>query len=226
MNFNDKLDWSLRVKIMTPDVSSTIEELSQKYNIYVAKRVSCGVAVLLDQKSHNPYYFSPQLVGCSTCPQKSKCLPEKINDHVLEFCKKLGYDLEVVNKDGFDICQTLPSNRMDCPSCCTACYITENEKLLIKNKNITLADTAFLRFFTGVLATQVGIEDKGGDTAIAKVILENTGEEVHLVNSWYVWSRQLKECFGCTYCITEAYDINNSSFGCSPLQLFEKLSVF
>ena len=145
-------------------------------------------------------------------------------DVQMKVLKKLGYELELKFFDGDPkICSVTSENRTACPSCCTACYVMKVPKIVIKNENITLADTAFIRFFTGVLATQPGIEDRGGDTGLAKVISKAVGKEVYLVNSWYVLAREQKECFRCTYCITEAYNLREREYGVHPKELKERI---
>jgi len=226
MNLDEKIKWNLRVKIITKDIANIINENSKKYDIFTSKRVSCGVAKIFDTYSHNPYYYSPLLVDCQSCSQKEKCskmIGKKPEELDLKFLQTIGYDIEYYDTNICEMCHTTPDNRLDCPSCCTACYFGNKPKIFIKNQ-ITLADTAFVRFFTkGVIGTQTGISDKGGDTGRAKVLSKFVGREVHLVNSWFVWSRQLNKCYGCKYCITEAYNIEKIEYGSSPLQLFKEI---
>lgn len=227
----ERLDWNLRVKLMSKKMSDDINEFSKKFNIDVSRRVSCGVSKLIKKGySWNPYYNSPILVGCDDCSIQKTCFKHsndlKINDNIKNFLAYIGYEIEVAHnpQKNRQTCTVTPDNRMSCPSCCTACFVMEGQKIWIKNKNITLADTAFIRFLSdGIIGTQKGIEDCGGNTGIAMVVSKYINKEVHLVNSWFVWSKQLKKCYNCNYCITRAYNINEEENGSSPLQLYNLL---
>ena len=64
MNLDRKLEWSLRIKIMTKEMSRNIAELKDKYELNVQKRVSCGVANIYKERSHNPYFYAKSLLLC------------------------------------------------------------------------------------------------------------------------------------------------------------------
>jgi len=226
MDLDKKIEWSLRIKIITPEINKIINDLSKKYNIRLSRRVACGVATEFMKIPDNPYYLSPQLVGCDSCPNYLMCqgaISRLPDPKLIDFLRKVGYDFEYTIEVP-ELCQVEPTKRTECPSCCTACYINKGPKIRINpEQEITLGDTAFIRFLTGVIGTQDGIYDPGGDTATAKVISNFVGRPVHLVNSWYVWSRQLNKCYGCTYCITEAYKIEEKDFGSSPEDLYNEI---
>lgn len=219
--------YCLRVKIMPKTVGELLKVLSEETGIYVAKRVSCGVALTFNQPSHNPYWKSPQLAGCFSCPLKEKCFDQmtkrlEIPEDMETFLNILGYDWERI--ETCTTCQTLPEKRLECPSCCTACYIHGNNTIFINNKPISLGTLSFLRFlFRGFTFTHSGIRDTGAkDTAV--VYLPNLkGIIPEAINSWYVLARQMKSCFGCSYCIVYAYNPDEREHGVYPVDLYNKI---
>lgn len=228
LSVEEKLAWSLRYKLISIPMAQSIKEASEKYNIVVSKRVSCGVVVVkhLDY-SWNPYFNSPQLVGCKECSNYNKCeyqrLHTKIDQRLIDFLDYCGYDITIEESEP-ELCSTLPAYRPNCPSCCTACFITHNKKIWINNDDITLADTAFIRFISdGIVATKTGVIDCGNDTGVAKVLSRKIGKEVYFVNSWMVWANQMTKCYGCSYCITQAYSLSVCEVGMSPYHLFNAL---
>ena len=230
MNLKEKLNWSLRIKLITKDLGEYISEAAKRFNLCVMKRVSCGVGMIFQSPSHNPYQYSSSLLGCENCNLYTKgiCLPsvnidEKEVQREIDALKEIGFNLKLSIPSKIKMCCVTPDNREKCPSCCTACYITKVPKILIQNQDITLADTAFIRFFTGLIGTKHGIEDLGGDTAIVKTIKRSLGVEVHLVNTWWVMANELSKCFGCKYCITGAYTLTQREYGIHPMELFKKI---
>lgn len=225
MELEEKHEWSLRIKIMSKDVAERCTRLADKYEIDLSKRVSCGVAKALgDDSSFNPYQYCPNLAGCDTCSIKNTCVAEtNVNHETIEFLKSIGFDVEYKTGRDTAVCRVTPDKRTKCPSCCTCCFIVNMPKLYLHNENVSLADLTFLRFFTGVLSTQTGVIDEGIDTGISKVLTKLLGEEVHFVNTWMVYSKQLKKCLGCTYCITHAYEIEECENGMTPTMLYNKI---
>lgn len=47
---------------------------------------------------------------------------------------------------------------------------------------------------------------------------------IHTVNSWYVLSTTLPKCFGCSYCIVQAYDAQQPEYGLFPMDLAKLLA--
>lgn len=225
MSIEDKAKWVLRVKQMPKELGEIIEQQAKKYNITVFTRTSCGVSYILKEKStFNPYYNSPISAGCNKCPIKETCGHIKPKKDAIEFVKKLGYDIEYVETKVKEGCTVTADNRLECPSCCTSCYILNVPHIVVKNENIGLGDITFIRFITGVLVNKPGVVD-GGKKDVAHVHIPNIQapeSEIHCINTWYVWAKDTDKCYGCKYCIVPVYGLKEREYGMSP----KRLSVY
>jgi hypothetical protein len=95
----------------------------------------------------------------------------------------------------------------------------------VYNENITLGDLGFIRFITDVPAVKYGVVDGSPDTGHCHIPVLPDYKNIHTVNSWYVLSRNLKRCFGCSYCIVQAYDAKEEvEYGMSPMDLAKLLA--
>jgi hypothetical protein len=159
MSPDEKIKWTMRVKIMTKDVYKIFKKNSEKYKIHFFTRTSCAVSYLLgDKVTYNPYYNSPNLVKCKElkCPLEKTCHPpKKIKPEALSFAKFLGYNIELIKGKDNNKCNVDPEKRLNCLSCCTTCYFAKTNRLLVKGK-VNLGDITFIRFLTGMLAMQPG----------------------------------------------------------------------
>ena len=222
MNIQDKEKWVLRVKQMPKQLGQIIEEQSKKYNITVFSRTACGVSWILgDNSTFNPYYNSPMSANCDKCPINDTCKHVKPSTECLDIIKKLGYDIEYIESNKNQKCTVTADNRLDCPSCCTSCYILDVPRIVVKNENIGLGDIAFIRFITGVLVNKQGVVD-GGKQDVAHVHMpniKNLKKEIHCINTWYVWARDTSKCYGCKYCIVPVYKLKEKEYGMSPKEL-------
>jgi DNA repair photolyase len=222
--------YCLRVKIIPKGVGNKLEEASQKSGIIVSKRVSCGVALELNEISHNPYWKSPQLAGCYTCPLKNKCFNKMIEKQEVpkemeKFLNNLGYKWERV--ETFSHCNVQSEKRLECLSCCTACYIHGNNTIFIYNNKISLGTLSFLRFlFQEFTFTYTGIKDIGAKDTSVVYIPKLPDIIPEAINTWYVLARQLKKCFGCSYCIVDVYHPKQKEHGIYPIDLYNKINQF
>ncbi len=229
LNAQERLEWNLRVKLLNKRMNQDIADAAEKFSLIISKRVSCGVALVKNYPyPWNPYYNSPILVGCADCSNKESCEARRtsleVSPELIEALNFFGYDVSIEESEA-ELCQVTPDNRLKCPSCCTACFMTHNKKIWINNPNITLADTAFIRFLSGgVVGTQKGVIDCGGNTGIAQVLSATLKHPAYLVNSWWVWATNRSKCLGCSYCITQAYDIPLGEIGFAPARLLEQIA--
>ncbi len=229
MSEEESRKYSLRIKIIPKELGESINECSEKEGIESAKRVSCGVALLFNKQSHNPYWNSPHLVGCSSCRLKSICYDDGIKDKqppddMKFFLNAMGFIWRKYN-DG-KTCTVSPEKRLECFSCCTGCWVHGGNTIMLDNKPISLGTMAFLRFlFKGWTFTHYGIRDLGlpdTSTAYLPTGYKSLGlpRYPEAVNTWYVLARQTTKCFGCSYCITYAYKPKMSYHGVYPMDLF------
>lgn len=218
----EKHVWVQRVKLMFPEMAKLLQELADTYNIELSKRVSCGVTRTLGHStSYNPYYYSPELAGCAACPIAATCGPRTSpKPGAVEVLKNLGYKIRLLNeKSDKTLCSVRPNNRLNCPSCCTCCFMLPNQQLYVDNDNITLGDLTFIRFLTGVMAVKHDVTDNSRNSGEVNFPNLKTYRPVHTVNSWYVLSRNVEKCYACSYCIVQAYDVDNREFGLFPSEL-------
>lgn len=225
-NPENKKQWVVRVKIMPKGMNKFIEEFADKYNLDVATRTSCGVAKALNLKrSFNPYYNSPNGAKCGDCRLKDSCYHLPPDKESLEFIKMLGYDIEY-KPLGKEKCKVTADNRLSCPSCCTSCFVLDVPHILVKNQDVKLGDLAFIRFITGTLTTKPGVVD-GGKPDVGHVNFPNIkmpSREIHCINTWFPWARNLPRCFNCSYCITTIFDLEEQEYGMRPKKLAEYIS--
>jgi hypothetical protein len=227
MSPDDKIQWTMRVKIMSKDVYAFLKENSEKYGIQLFTRTSCAVSCLLgDSVTYNPYYNSPNLVKCSElhCPLVETCKPPLMpKEGSLEFARFLGYDVELIEGDNCTRCKVEPDKRLSCPSCCTSCFLVKTNRVSVKGK-VGLGDIALIRFLTGMLAMQVGKVD-GGDKNVGVVTLPNFSEigGLQCLNSWWPYAHVGKTCFDCTYCMEKYYGSGRVDFGFAPADLMDKI---
>lgn len=204
-------EWSLRVKIMPPDVKAYILEFSEKYNLKIYDRTSCGVAAELGlDYSYNPYYHSPQLAGCRNCELKETCFDKQRSfiptEEDYEFIRSLGYHPTIANENDFEICRVDPQKRKECVSCCTSCFMLKRHAIQLSDENICLGDLSLLRLLVKKLVFKKGVIDFG-DKDIAKPKNPFLSDlNLYILNSWWSYSRNISSCYNCSYCIVKHYN--------------------
>lgn len=226
-------DWSLRVKIMPSDVKDYIHEFSQKYNLIVYDRTSCGISAELGlPNSYNPYYHSPQLAKCSKCELKKTCFDKQHlfvpSQEDINFIKLLGYNPKIVNENQLELCQVDPVKRTECVSCCTCCFMLKRHAVEIVDEEICLGDLGLLRLLTHKLVFKKNTIDNG-EKDIAKPtnpLLKDLN--LYILNSWWSYSRNISACYNCSYCIVKHYNNDkkhgfNEECGNVPLVVGEKI---
>lgn len=220
----EKQSWSARVKIIPSDMRSILTEASAKYNIHLFERTSCGVTFILgDNHSYNPYYASPQLAKCHSCPLKQTCFdvqewysPVKED---LDFVTSLGYTAELIDDVPCTLCKVQPEKRTECVSCCTSCFILKRPRINVLDKNLSLGDISFLRLLTGTLISCEGLVDSGeSDIAIPHNPLLK-GLNLYFLNSWASYSRNTSSCYNCSYCIVPSYKNQQKEYGLPPREM-------
>ena len=231
MSPDEKVEWSLRVKVMPPEVFERAKRLAEKYDIQLFTRTACAVAYATGaDATYNPYYNSPNLVKCEEldCPLRETCGPRQgPKPGTMELLRELGYQVEFVPGVGQGVCQVEGANRLRCPSCCTTCYRTPEVSHIRVDGEVRLGDLAFIRFLTGVLAMQRGKRDDG-DKHIAQITFPNYPEidSMQGLNTWLPIAVNLDKCFGCKYCIvSEYYDINpvGQQIGFPPTEILDRI---
>lgn len=218
-----KEKWVTRVKLMPDGISSIIEECSEKFGIKTFSRTSCGVSYKLGfKRSFNPYYNSPAASGCGTCPLKPTCGPEPLKPKSLELIELLGYEVDYISETQPSVCTVTAANRLSCKSCCTSCFVLGGvQRIDCKTSGVRLGDIAFMRFLTGALCSGKDVADTGkadvGHVHFPKMPMPEA--EIHCINTWYPWARQMSKCFGCSYCITKVFDLKEKEYGVPPKEL-------
>ena len=226
MSPDDKLEWTMRVKLLSKDVYERFKVGAEANNMHLFLRTACAVAYVLGLKSpFNPYYNSPNLCKCSelNCPLLSTCKRSTdVKDGSLEFLSFLGFDVEIQYKDGNELCYVEGDNRLGCLSCCTTCYNLKVPRLYVKNKDINLGTLTFIRFLTGMLTVQDNVRDFG-DKDIGFVKLPNFPEidDFVCLNTWAAYSQHGNKCFDCTYCIEKYY--KGRDCNTTPLDLLNRI---
>lgn len=219
VNPDTAIRWTLRVKQMTG--FDQVLRIAKENGVQLFTRVNCAVSYLTGRdKPFNPYWGSPQLVRCKEieCPLRRTCGPVEPEKEILDWLRQVGYDVEyqqAVQK----LCGFQTDNRLDCQSCCTTCFVQKQPRVIVHNAE-TLGDLTFCRFVLGgTLCVYPGMVD-GGDKDVGHItkIQKKTKMSVHCINSWFVWARQLENCFGCKYCVSGLYP-NKGPVGCVPVEL-------
>ncbi|MDD4289838.1 MAG: hypothetical protein PHH83_00995 [Patescibacteria group bacterium] len=228
MSPDKKIQWALRVKIMTKDVYKILKDNSFKYNIKFFTRTSCAISYLLgDKVTYNPYYNSPNLVHCEelNCSMRNTCKsPTEPKKHSIGFLKFLGYDVEFINGNTNIKCGVNPDNRLKCPSCCTTCFMLNCPRIVVKNKNINLGDLTFIRFVSGIISMQPGKKDDGNkDVGVVSFPNFKNISGMQCLNTWWPYARVGDTCFDCKYCIEKYYGSNRREYGFPPVQLLDKI---
>ena len=229
LNFSVKEmeQWSLRVKTIPKDVGIALKEAAKATNIHIFNRTSCGVAFTLKEKrSYNPYFASPLLAGCNDCPLNKTCFsvqnefqPTPKDIELLQF---LGYDAIIVHTGNQEICHVIPENRKKCESCCTSCFKLKREAIEIKSfSGICLGDISLARLLTHKHVFCKNLIDSGESTIAQpkNPLLKN--QNLYLLNSWWSYSRNTPNCYGCSYCIVPMFENENKAYGMPPLRFFD-----
>lgn len=223
-----KEKFAVRVKSMPKGIGKNLDRLSKQYGIFLHKRTACGVASVLGMPhAWNPYTESPNMAGCYNCLIKSTCFDKKASKEVtneeLKLLSYLGYEAKYEERRAdAQQCKITPDNRVDCPSCCTTCYILKNIVRINVTNAKTLGDLAFIRFLLGkgIIASQQDlVDDETPDTGKFHV----NGASGMCINTWYVMANNTSKCFGCSYCITDIYKNPIGEVGISPMELYSKI---
>jgi len=213
------IEWVLRVKQMTG--FDLVKRIADQCGVRLFTRVSCCASYLTGRTgTYNPYWGSPQLVRCEEigCPLVDFCGPVAPDPEVVSWLERVGYDLRVEQRCQ-ERCRFSADNRLNCKSCCTTCFVQPQPRVIVRNAR-TLGDLAFVRFVLGgTLAVKPGMID-GGDRDVGRVsvLSELLGQELHCINSWWVWATRKESCFGCRYCISTLYP-GQGTVGCPPADL-------
>lgn len=226
-------NWVLRVKQMTPGIWADVYAASQRHRVQLFTRTSCATDYLLgNRQTYNPYFTSPKLVKCEEvgCPLCATCGKGRIEPRPgsLEFLRYLGYEVEFqpgsFGCEAQQLCNVEPHSRLSCKSCCTTCFMLRDNPHIEVSGQVTLGDLTFIRFVTGVLASQPGCRDTGA-LDIGSVRLPNFPHiaGIQCLNSWWPVATVGRTCFDCKYCIEKYYGQTHTAIGFSPVRLLERL---
>jgi hypothetical protein len=188
--------------------------------------------LLGNEQTYNPYFTSPKLVKCEAveCPLRATCGKGRIEPRAgsLEFLRHLGYELKfrpgAFECEARQVCHVEPHNRLACKSCCTTCFMLGNNPHIEVGGQVNLGDLTFIRFVSGILASQLGCRDTGA-LDVGSVHFPNfpSIEGIQCLNSWWPIARVGRKCFECRYCIEKYYGEIRSEIGFSPVRLLEQL---
>lgn len=227
------VQWVIRVKQMTPAIWQAVSESSRRHGIQLFTRTSCAVDYLLGNKqTYNPYFTSPRLVKCEAvgCPLRATCGKGRIEPRAgsLEFLRHLGYEVEyregAYGCEAQQLCHVEPHNRLACKSCCTTCFMLGSNPHIEVGGQVNLGDLTFIRFVSGILASQPGCRDTGAlDVGTVRFPAFSHLEGMQCLNSWWPIARVGRKCFDCRYCIEKYYGSQRTEIGFSPVRLLERL---
>lgn len=229
LNFSVKEmeQWSLRVKTIPKEVGIALKEAAKATNVRIFNRTSCGVVFTLKEKrSYNPYFASPLLAGCNDCPLNKTCFsvqnefqPTKEDIELLKF---IGYDVTIVHTGNQEICHVIPENRKKCESCCTSCFKLKREAIEIKSfSGICLGDISLARLLTHKHVFCKNLIDSGEPTIAQPKNPLLKDKNLYLLNSWWSYSRNTPNCYGCSYCIVPMFGNENKAYGMPPLDFLD-----
>lgn len=233
MQPSDMIQWVIRVKQMTPEIWAAVSESSRQHGVQLFTRTSCAVDYLLgNEQTYNPYFTSPKLVKCEAaeCPLRATCGKGRIEprEGAMEFLRYLGYQVEyrpgAFCCEARQVCHVEPHNRLACKSCCTTCFMLRDNPHIEVGGRVNLGDLTFIRFVSGILASQPGCRDTGA-LDVGSVHFPNFPgiEGIQCLNSWWPIARVGKKCFDCRYCIEKYYGESRSEIGFSPVRLLNLL---
>jgi hypothetical protein len=228
MKPDEKVQWTLRIKILTKDVYQQFKQGCEQNNMHLFLRTACAIAYVLgEQHPYNPYYNSPNLCKCTElhCPLIGTCKnPLHPKEGALEFLNFLGFDIEQQCEGCMERCSVEGDKRLGCLSCCTTCYKLHVPRLYIRNQGINLGTLTFARFVSGMLSIQEGMRDFG-DTDVGFVRFPNFPEidDFVCINTWSAYAQHGKKCFDCKYCIEKYYKGRNCDT--TPVDLLERIEM-
>lgn len=210
MNPDQKIQWTMRVKILTKDVYERFKEECSRQGMHLFMRTACAIVYVLgDERPFNPYYNSPNLCKCEelNCPVLGTCsVPNKPKEGSLELLRFLGFTVEEQFLDSREKCSVEGDKRLQCLSCCTTCYNLKVPRLYIKNDNLNLGTLTFCRFLTGMLCVQTGMRDFGSkDVGFVRFPLFPEIDDFVCINTWSAYAQHGTHCFDCKYCIEKYY---------------------
>lgn len=220
---------SISVKEMPAEISAALKNSSHR----IFQRTSCGAAFALGLKrSWNPYWKSPQLAGCASCPLRATCFENpnvNPNKRGLAVLRALGYKCIPQGLSKEACCNIQASNRRSCTSCCTTCFKQRSGAFLLQRedgKKPNLGELSFARHILGgVQVYSPGVID-GGDPSVGNVnpprkigIFAN--KRIRALNTWLSYSNQISKCFGCKYCFAPYYSNDLGEYGCSPREIMD-----
>ena len=226
MNPDEKIQWTMRVKILTKDVYEQFKQGAKENNMHLFLRTACAIAYVLGEKvPYNPYYNSPNLCKCAEldCPLIATCKnPLRPKEGAVEFLRFLGFDVEQQCDGCLERCSVEGDKRLGCLSCCTTCYNLKVPRLYIKNQGINLGTLTFARFLSGMLSIQEGMRDFG-DKDVGFVRFPNFPEidDFVCINTWAAFAQHGKKCFDCQYCIEKYYKGRNCDT--TPVDLLKRI---
>lgn len=221
-------EWNYRVKIIPKEIRGMLDTYSRKYNIRLFERTSCGVSYITGKDySYNPYYSAPQLAKCYNCPIKTSCFDCRDSfvptDEDLEFVRMLGYRAEIVRPNKNEMCSVLPEKRTQCVSCCTSCYKLNRPGIRLISSGIRLADTSLLRLLTGKLVFSENLYDDGKADVARPTLEVFKPHNLYILNSWWSYSREIRQCYGCSYCIVKHFKNEAVEYGDIPSLVGNKI---
>jgi DNA repair photolyase len=220
---------NIQVKLMTLKAKESIEKCNKR----VFHRTACGAAYALGLKrSWNPYWKSPQLAGCFTCPLKETCFDQPNvtpNKTGLKVLQNLGYSLEKQDKKSDGTCNITSDNRTSCKSCCTTCFHKTSQGYSLSredNKIPNLGELSFARHILGGVQVYSKNVIDGGDPAVGNVEPPRKAgmfksNRVRALNTWLSLSNQVSKCYGCKYCFAPYYSNELGEYGILPSQIME-----
>lgn len=231
MSPDEHVEWVLRVKQMNGEVFTRFLDHCTRLGMHLFTRTSCGVCAVLGRPDYNPYLYSPRLVRCSEvgCPNylNGSCQPVTApKPGSIELLRYLGYTVSLMGGDCTARCQTTGENRLQCPSCCTTCWVLPVPAVYIEGQ-VRLGDLTFGRFLTGMLTRHRGCNDTG-DKDVGRVTMPRFPEvEVTCLNSWWPMARWGETCFRCEYCILQYYRTGQAGreFGFPPASLLDRIGL-
>lgn len=88
----------------------------------------------------------------------------------------------------------------------------------IKGEDLKLGDVGLLRLLTHKLVYAKDVYDTG------RIDIGNpqVNPNWYILNSWWSFSREISQCYGCSYCVVKHYNNEPAEYGGNPVLEAEK----
>ena len=135
-------------KYIGKDIENKIQQISNQYNVNVFKKSSCLISFMHNlNRDYNAHFLKPKGVGCSKCPNLSKC-----SSFTASNLYKLPFEYDLVKKDNYK-CSFVRNGLCKFPN--EECLNMEGYFIHPKLDTITRGDARIIKWLTGCMVDSV-----------------------------------------------------------------------